>query len=62
MKAKQYEIWIADLNPTIGTAPGKIIPVLALQTDRLNKYHSFSIICPATSNIQKESEFLRIHL
>lgn len=62
MKAKQYEIWIADLNPTIGTEPGKIRPVIVLQTDLLNKYHPSSIICPITTNVQKESEILRIHL
>ncbi|MCX6251264.1 MAG: type II toxin-antitoxin system PemK/MazF family toxin [Bacteroidetes bacterium] len=62
MKAKQYEIWIADLNPTIGSEPGKIRPVIIVQTDLLNKHHSSSIICPLTTNVQKESEILRIHL
>ena len=62
MKAKQFEIWIADLNPTIGTEPGKIRPVIIVQTDLLNKHHSSSIICPITTNVQKESEILRVHL
>ena len=62
MKVKHFEIWIADLNPTIGTETGKIRPVVVVQTDLLNKYHSSSIICPITTNIQKESEILRIHL
>ncbi|MCX6246576.1 MAG: type II toxin-antitoxin system PemK/MazF family toxin [Bacteroidetes bacterium] len=62
MKVKQHEIWIADLNPTIGTEPGKIRPVIVVQTDLLNKHHSSSIICPITTNIQKESEILRVHL
>jgi mRNA interferase MazF len=62
MKAKQFEIWIADLNPTIGTEPGKIRPVVVIQTDLLNKHHSSSVICPITTNVQKESEILRIHL
>ncbi|MCK9422276.1 MAG: type II toxin-antitoxin system PemK/MazF family toxin [Bacteroidales bacterium] len=62
MKAKQYEIWIADQNPTMGTEPGKIRPVIVLQTDLLNKHHSSSIICPVTTNIQKDSEILRVHL
>ena len=62
MRAKQYEIWIADLNPTIGTEPGKIRPVIILQTDLLNKHHSSSIICPITTNVQKGSEILRVHL
>jgi mRNA interferase MazF len=62
MKVKQFDIWIADLNPTIGTEPGKVRPVIILQTDLLNKYHPSSIICPITSNVQQESEILRVHL
>ena len=62
MKAKQFEIWIADLNPTSGTEPGKVRPVIVIQTDLLNKYHASSIICPLTSNVQKGSEILRVHL
>jgi mRNA interferase MazF len=62
MTAKQYEIWIADLNPKIGTESGKVRPVIIVQTDLLNKYHPSSIICPLTTNIQKESEILRVHL
>jgi mRNA interferase MazF len=62
MKAKQFEIWIADLNPTIGTGPGKIRPVIIIQTDLLNKYHPSSIVCPITTKVRKEIEILRIHL
>jgi len=62
MKAKQFEIWIADLNPTIGTEPGKVRPVIIIQTDLLNKYHPSYIICPITTNVRKEIEILRIHL
>jgi len=62
MKVKQFEIWIADLNPAVGTEPGKTRPVVVVQTDLLNKYHSSSIVCPITSNVQRESEILRVHL
>ncbi len=44
MKAKQFEIWIADLNPTLGTEPEKVQPIIIVQTDLLNKYHASSII------------------
>ena len=37
MKIKQFEIWIADLNPRMGTEAGKIRPVIVVQTDLLNK-------------------------
>lgn len=62
MKAKQFEIWIADLNPKIGTEPGKFRPVIIIQTDLLNNYHPSSIICPITHHVRKEIEILRIHL
>jgi len=63
MSIKQFEIWIADLNPQIGTESGKTRPVLVVQTNLLNKIpHPSTIICPITSNIQKDSEILRVHL
>jgi len=63
MQIKRFEIWLADLNPQIGTEPGKTRPVLIVQTNLLNKIpHPSTIICPITTNIQKESEILRVHI
>jgi mRNA interferase MazF len=62
MKAKQFEIWIADLNPTIGTEPGKVRPVMIIQSDLLNRFHPSTLICPITTNVQSGSEILRVHL
>lgn len=63
MSIKQYEIWIADLNPQIGTEPGKTRPVVIIQTNLLNKIpHPSTIICPLTTNVHGDSEILRIHL
>lgn len=63
MQTKQFEIWIADLNPKIGTQPGKTRPVLVIQTNLLNKIpHPSTIICPITTNVKKDSEILRVHL
>ena len=63
MSIKQFEIWIADLNPQIGTEPGKTRPVLIVQTNLLNKIpHPSTIVCPITTNVKKDSEILRIHL
>ena len=62
MKIKQFEIWTADLNPQIGTEPGKIRPVLIIQTDLLNSLHPSTIICPITTNVVKESDILRVHI
>ena len=46
MKHKQYEIWLADLNPRMGTEPGKTRPVVIIQTDLLNDVHPSTIVCP----------------
>lgn len=63
MQINQYEIWIADLNPQIGTEAGKTRLVLIIQTNLLNKIpHPSTIVCPITTNIQKGSDILRIHL
>jgi len=62
MKIKQYEIWIADLNPRFGTEAGKTRPVAIIQTDLLNNFHPSTIICPITTNVKSDSEILRVHL
>jgi mRNA interferase MazF len=62
MKIKQFDVWTADLNPKIGTEPGKIRPVLVIQTDLLNSVHPSTIICPITTNVVKESDILRVHM
>ena len=63
MAVKQFEIWVADLNPQIGTEPGKTRPVLVIQTNLLNSIpHPSTIICPITTNVKKDVEILRIHL
>ena len=63
MQVKQYEIWIADLNPQIGTETGKTRPVLIVQTNLLNKIkHPSTIICPITTNVIENSDILRVHI
>ena len=63
MPIKQFEIWIADLNPQIGTEPGKTRPVLVIQTNLLNKIpYPSTIVCPITTNVKKDAEILRVHL
>lgn len=62
MKINQYDIWLADLNPTIGTEPGKTRPVVIIQTNLLNEIHLSTIICPLTTNVKPEIDLLRVHL
>lgn len=63
MLINQYEIWIADLNPQLGTEAGKTRPVLIIQTNLLNNIpHPSTIVCPITTNVQKDADILRVHL
>jgi mRNA interferase MazF len=62
MKIEQYHIWLANLNPTKETEPGKTRPVVVLQTNLLNEIHPSTIVCPITSNVQPQIEILRVHL
>ncbi|MBP9187012.1 MAG: type II toxin-antitoxin system PemK/MazF family toxin [Bacteroidia bacterium] len=62
MKINQFDIWLADLNPSRGTEPGKTRPVVVIQTDLLNDMHLSTIVCPITTNVQKDIEILRVHL
>lgn len=62
MKIKQYEIWLADLNPTRGKEPGKTRPVVIVQTDLLNDFHPSTLICPITSKVKPDINLLRVHI
>lgn len=62
MEIRQFDIWLADLNPSKGTEPGKTRPVVIVQTDLLNDFHLSTLVCPITSSVQNEIEHLRVHL
>ena len=62
MKIKQFEIWLADLNPRFGTEAGKTRPVAIIQTNLLNPFHPSTIVCPITTNVKHDTEILRVHL
>ena len=62
MKIRKGEVWLADLNPQIGTEPGKIRPVVAVQSDLLNDIHPSTIVCPISTAVQPKADVLRVHL
>ncbi len=53
---------MADLNPRFGTEPGKMRPVVVVQTDLLNAAHPSTLICPLTTNITPEASILRVRI
>jgi mRNA interferase MazF len=62
MNCKHGEIWLANLNPGKGTEPGKVRPVVILQTDDLNDDHPSVIICLITSQVIPNVTILRVRL
>ncbi len=63
MQILKWHVYAADLNPRFGTEPGKLRPVVVIQTNLLNEAgHPSTLICPTTTKIQLRSKWLRIHL
>ena len=62
MTIKKFHIYVADLNPRMGTEPGKVRPVVVVQTDLLNTLHPSTVICPITTRVIAGVELLRVHL
>ena len=51
MNIKRYEIYFADLNPTIGSEIKKVRPVVIISQDEMNKYLETVVVCPLTSKL-----------
>jgi mRNA interferase MazF len=48
---KRYEIYFADLNPTIGSEIQKVRPVVVISQDEMNRYLDTVVVCPLTSKL-----------
>lgn len=51
MIINRYEIFFADLNPTLGGEIQKIRPVVIISQDEMNNYLDTIVICPLTSKL-----------
>ncbi len=51
MTISRYEIYFADLNPTIGSEINKMRPVVVISQDAMNKNLETIVICPLTSKL-----------
>jgi mRNA interferase MazF len=55
-------LYLADLSPRLGTEPGKVRPVLVIQTDLLNDVgHPSTWVLPCTTRLSGEN-LLRVPL
>lgn len=59
---KKWNVYLANLNPRYKAEPGKVRPVVVVQTDLLNNIHPTTIICPISTKLQKKATLLRVHL
>ena len=60
---KRGEVWLADLNPQVGTEPGKTRPVLIVQAQALlDAGHPSTLIVPLTTNVIDDAEPLRLRV
>jgi mRNA interferase MazF len=60
---RQGDVWLANLNPSKKTEPGKVRPVLIIQSQfLLDAGHSTTIIIPLTTNLIDDAEPLRIRI
>jgi len=62
VRARRGVLYLADLNPRVGTEAGKVRPVLVVQTDLLNDAgHPSTWVLPCTTRLTGES-LLRVVL
>ena len=54
MTIKRYEIYLADLNPTIGSEIRKVRPVVIISQDEMNNNLETVVICPLTSKLHPQ--------
>ncbi|RLC16292.1 MAG: type II toxin-antitoxin system PemK/MazF family toxin [Deltaproteobacteria bacterium] len=54
MNINRYEIYFADLNPTIGSEIKKVRPVVIISQDEMNKYLETVAVCPLTSKVHPQ--------
>lgn len=62
MKIRRGSLYLADLNPSLGTETGKMRPVLVIQSDLLNETgHPSTWVLPCTTRLAGQN-LLRVPL
>lgn len=51
MNINRYEIYFADLNPTIASEIKKVRPVVVISQNEMNHYLETIVVCPLTSKL-----------
>ena len=62
-KLEHGAVWLADLNPQLGTEPGKTRPVLIIQNQALlDAGHPSTLVIPLTTRLIEDAAPLRLRL
>ncbi|MBW4513904.1 MAG: type II toxin-antitoxin system PemK/MazF family toxin [Timaviella obliquedivisa GSE-PSE-MK23-08B] len=51
---RQYEIYLAELNPIVDAGIGKIRPVVIVSQNAMNRYLETIVICPLTFKLHPQ--------
>ncbi|MGY8827691.1 MAG: type II toxin-antitoxin system PemK/MazF family toxin [Candidatus Latescibacterota bacterium] len=51
---QRYEIYFADLNPTIGSEIRKVRPVVVVSQNEMNQFLNTVVACPLTSTLHPQ--------
>ena len=64
MKIERWGVYLVDLNPRLGTKPGKVRPCVVVQDDALNEVgHPSTVILPISSRgFRQEAYPLKVRL
>jgi mRNA interferase MazF len=54
LKIERYEIYLADLNPAMGSETKKVCPVVVISQDEMNQYLETVVVCPLTSKLHPQ--------
>ncbi|MBI3601464.1 MAG: type II toxin-antitoxin system PemK/MazF family toxin [Candidatus Omnitrophica bacterium] len=58
---RKFHLYLVDLGDSFGAEPGKLRPVVVIQTDEFNDCHPTTMVCSLTTNIKPVS-ILRVHV
>jgi mRNA interferase MazF len=62
MNVQQFEVFIVNLDPTIGSEIKKTRPCVIISPDEMNKYLDTVVIAPITSQSKKYPTRIKIEL
>ena len=51
---ERYEIYVADLNPTVGGEIRKVWPVVVVSQNEMNQFLDTVVVCPLTSALHPQ--------